>query len=181
MKHADFLNKWLGSSYREMGIQTFECVALAKLYTQECNNIKLGSFGGSAWNGFLNEQHTFDDSWEQTVDKSRIRQGALLFFKPTSTNQYWHVAVCDSADSMLEQNGGKGSGTGQGTDAIRLSKWNTRKDFAGAWQIKQQPVVESLMPLEDLRAIWLKKKTRKFWNYAVDERIKMLIDISYWD
>jgi hypothetical protein len=37
---------------------------------------------------------------------------------------------------------------------------------------------EPLMPLEELRKIWCASKTRKFNDYSVDERTKMLIDIS---
>lgn len=39
--------------------------------------------------------------------------------------------------------------------------------------------MEAQMPLADLETIWKAKKTRKFKDYSLDTRIKMLIDISY--
>lgn len=39
--------------------------------------------------------------------------------------------------------------------------------------------MEPQMPLSDLEEIWKTKKTRKFKDYSLDTRIKMLIDLGH--
>lgn len=50
-KQNTFKYKYLGTFYREKGMKTAECVALAKLHAKEVHGITLWYFWGSAYNG----------------------------------------------------------------------------------------------------------------------------------
>jgi len=46
----------------------------------------------------------------------------MAFYDKTPTNDAGHVAIYHQTKEIVEQNGGKGTGTGLGVDAIRIAK-----------------------------------------------------------
>lgn len=108
MNYQQFITKWVGKRYRENAKLGYQCTALCKLYYQEVYKITGLFFGGSAINGFQgkgNLKEYFD--YVPTP-----KQGDLAFYNITPTNPYGHVAIVDDSKNILEQNGGRGSGTG---------------------------------------------------------------------
>lgn len=89
-----------------------QCVDLAKQYAKEVYWVILGSFGWSAYKWFLNGSKTFDTTkWKKVEYGPGIIPiaGDIIFWKPTSSNSYWHVAIAgvwSTVDKLvlLEQN-----------------------------------------------------------------------------
>lgn len=139
MNHQDFINKWLGKSTTYGEPYWAQCVSLSKQYTLDVLGVTPKSYGGSAWNWYLNTANTFDSNWEKL--QWEPRQGDLLFFPRTSNNPYGHVAIAHNSSEMIEQNGGTGGGSWQGTDAIRIVP--IHKDLAWFWRFKGVQVPEA--------------------------------------
>jgi len=112
--HQQFKMDRLGEWYAENESLGFQCVAWAKIYSKETLGVTLWSFGGTAYNGWLNTKNTFDMKiWNKIlydgINKPPI--WAIIFFKPDESNwQAGHVGICDlrikKGISILEQNGG---------------------------------------------------------------------------
>jgi len=121
-KINSFRAKWLGHRYEENDILKYQCVALSKLWS-----IHLGKptwpWGGTAISGW----RTNLPGWIKIENKigSRPQEGDILFWAPTKANDYCgHTSVCTRDGGAMwlthmEQNGGRGSDTGTGSDAIR--------------------------------------------------------------
>lgn len=131
MTHNDFKTRWLDKRRQENEQLWYQCVALVKLYVQEVYGIWLWRFGGSALSWWENWLRTFDVGlWKKVANDPNLApvQGDIIFFDKTSANKFGHVAVVDTADlnevKVIEQNGGKWSRKGLGTDCIRLRTYN---------------------------------------------------------
>lgn len=112
-RHKQFKMDWLGEWYAETTALWAQCVAWAKIYAKESLWVVLWSFGGDAYNGWLNTKNTFDlKVWNKTEynGENKPPVGAIVFFKPdTSNGNCGHVGICDlrikKGISILEQNG----------------------------------------------------------------------------
>lgn len=128
MNHTEYLEEMVGGRIQEPWY-TYQCVALSKDYQKRVLNAPVYYYGGSARSAWLNTVNTFPEQEykriENTPDNSP-QQGDIVFLNTDPL--YFHVGICHEADvntcTILEQNGGKGSGTGTGDDAIRLQKYN---------------------------------------------------------
>lgn len=106
----------------------YQCVDFVRKYA-ELFFEKIGTFSWSALNGrktgkpFGKKRKKVENS-----DDAIPPQGAIMFFDKTKENPYWHVAVSHLSNAkrvtVLEQNGGKGTGTGTWTDAVRLQTYD---------------------------------------------------------
>lgn len=140
MRHDEFISKYVGQKLDYDWVYNFQCTDLAKAYADYVLWVKVDSFWGSAWNGYLNEKNTFPiDKWETGTWSPQ--QGDIIFFPRTSGNPYGHVAVAHNSSEMIEQNGGTGGGSWQWTDAIRIVP--IRKDLAWFWRFKGIQVPEA--------------------------------------
>ena len=152
MTHDEFSKKWLGKRYCESEALGAQCVALAKLYMSEVYGIQSPKFGGSALTGWGNKSGTFDlTKWTKYTVPATIEQGDILFFDKTKTNPYGHVSVAHSATKHIEQNGGKGGGTGTGTDAIRLS--TIPKGLLGFYRLKKVPNISQYVSRKEVASV----------------------------
>lgn len=122
---------------KENWMDTYECVAISKAWADYIW-IPTGSFHGSAYNWWLK-----DMKWWERVEKSqwlKPNPWDILFWDKTKSNPYWHTSICTREGGRLflthlEQNGGRWSGTGEWSDAIRerrttyynLLWWKTQK------------------------------------------------------
>lgn len=122
------LQEWLGKRYQETDEYRYQCVAWAKKFVLEYYGVALGRFGDSAINGWINKNYrTFSaEKFSQIpYQKGDIPPaGAIIFWGKTATNSYGHVAIVWKGSTaekfvIIEQNGGRGSADGLGTDAIR--------------------------------------------------------------
>lgn len=133
MRHDEFISKYVGQKLDYDWVYNFQCTDLAKAYADYVLWVKVDSFWGSAWNGYLNEKNTFPiDKWETGTWSPQ--QGDIIFFPRTSGNPYGHVAVAHNSSEMIEQNWSTGNGSWTGGDAIRLVP--IRKDYAGYWRLR---------------------------------------------
>ncbi len=135
LSHNQFLDKYLRTSQDEDGWFWYQCVDLAKLYSKEVLDVPLGSFGGSAFTGWLNTKKTFDPKkWEKIEWKPWLvpKRGDIIFYDKTKENLNWHVAICDSANKLditvVEQNGFTWNWAGKGYDQVNLE---TKRDYRG--------------------------------------------------
>lgn len=160
MNYQQFITKWVGKRYRENAQLGYQCTSLCKLYYQEVYKITGLFFGGSAINGFQgkgNLKEYFD--FVPTP-----KQGDLVFYNITPTNPYGHVAIVDDSKNILEQNGGRGSGTGLWDDAIRLYKAPT--NVAGYMRLKTVDEVDKrVQEFADLWWIEWRSKTKTYSQY----------------
>lgn len=123
MTYLEFRNKYLGKKIDYDQSYGFQCVDLIKQYLDECYGIKAGAWGNAA------------DYWENTHPQIKAKfdrltpttpkQGDILVFKRAASNgNAGHISIAESATQHLEQNGGAGTGSGTGSDAIRISNIN---------------------------------------------------------
>lgn len=141
MNHAEFCRDFIGKRIDYDGVFLYQCVDLARFYAEHVLGNKIGAFGGSAYTGWLNTAWTFNELWEKVVYKKWLfpKQGDIIFFDKTTSNPYGHVAVVDTRTTMIEQNGGRGSGSGTGDDAIRF---NDIRTCLGWYTLKKNDEVE---------------------------------------
>lgn len=162
ISHQQFIDKRLGKSYEETPAYGAQCVALAKLYVKEVQWVTLGSFGWSAFSWRNNSSGTFNRFYKtvnQYWDAGQMpKVGDVIFFKPTAfVNPYGHVAIVnDPLDwltvSLIEQNGGKGTGTWRGVDAIRIQEYGY-KNILWRYSLTPQAVEEdvAVAPVEQVQ------------------------------
>lgn len=124
---TEVLAKWLGKRVDYDKASWYQCVDWVKQYCLESYNIKLWSFGGSAFTGWENKSNTFPpNTWKRILNTSTAvpLNGAVVFFAPTKKNPYGHVAIVAQGSTqqhlnIVEQNGGNGNWDGLGDNAIR--------------------------------------------------------------
>lgn len=121
MNHDLVIAKWLGGKYRETAKLGYQCVAWVKKYSEERWGIKNLFFWGSAINAW-NRMGNLDEYFDRVETP---QQGDMVFFWTTPTNSDWHVAIYENDKDIIEQNGGKWTGTGLWVDAIRIAKTPT--------------------------------------------------------
>lgn len=125
MSYDSFKKRWIDKRNDYDGGYGYQCVDLIKQYLADEFGIRAGAWGNAIayWNntnpglyGRFNRVANTPDLVPPT--------GSIAIFNPVSGNPYGHIAIVDSASkkvlNVLEQNGGRGSKTGTGTDAIRV-------------------------------------------------------------
>jgi len=112
-----------------------QCVALSKHFSNVVLGIRLWSFWGSAYTGWLNKRNTFKkDLWERVendlTDPNQIPPiWAIGFLAPTKNNKYWHTFIITKAEKwqnyfeVFEQN-------------VWSWNWNWYDDRAKKWKYK---------------------------------------------
>lgn len=123
MTYLEFKNKWLGKSVDIDKAYGAQCADLIKRYLLECYAVPNGDYGDAIdyWNKpHANVLKHFEKSASRTP-----AQGDIIILDLAAP--YGHIAIADSATTMLEQNGGSGNGDGKGANAIRISKIPTTK------------------------------------------------------
>ncbi|ATU04922.1 hypothetical protein BKN14_00490 [Candidatus Gracilibacteria bacterium HOT-871] len=137
------------------GIYGHQCVDLIKHYAQNVLGVKLGSFGGSAKNGWDNTYNTFPASqFEKITDKSRFQVGDIIFW---DRGEHGHVAIItktfgNGAFEVIEQNVGNGDGKGA-DDCVKLSVYPNYNDVLGVYRFKgkmSQEMEEKLSKAQEL-------------------------------
>lgn len=120
-KMITFREKWLGKRIMENPELGHQCVALSKMWWNHIGR-STGYWGGTAYSGWNKPM----DGWIRIENKigSRPQEGDILFWAPTYWNKAGHTSICTRDGGAMwlthmEQNGGRGSGTGTGSDAIR--------------------------------------------------------------
>lgn len=174
MTHQEFLDKRLGSKYRETVQLGYQCVALVKLYCSQRGWKQVGYFWGvGAYQGWVNNNNTFDQNFYDKIPntiQAIPQQGDIIIFKPTPSNKnHGHIGIVDSANKsyvwVLEQNGWLGKWEWVGTDAIRIRKYSY-SNVVGWYHYKQS--VDPIVPP--------KKDTS-----PIDEDIQLLINDNIWN
>lgn len=125
MNHNQFIETYLRTAQNTDWAFWVQCVDLAKLYSREVLGIELGSFGGSARNGWLNKAKTFDlKKWVKVLNSPAAipPRGAIIFYdEPWLTG---HVAIVHEADVndvlLIEQNWATGNWDWKGYNAINF-------------------------------------------------------------
>jgi len=108
-----------------------QCVDLIKWHCELVHGIKLGSFGGSARNGWFNKAKTFDPKKFKRIPNTPTgipQKGDYIFYdEPGITG---HVAIVQQADVNdvlnFEMNGATGNGKGQGFDK---ASFEAKRDY----------------------------------------------------
>jgi len=128
MKIREFGEKYMGKKVRDG-----QCVALFRQYAEECFGIPHTGTVEGAIDVWLsrNDNHLIKKYFE--VVEGRPQEGDVIFFNPSSTNKYGHVAVVleDKGDGFycLEQDGFK-------LDGVKPAFWTWTK-YAGALRPKR--------------------------------------------
>lgn len=168
MRHDEFISKYVGQKLDYDWVYNFQCTDLAKAYADYVLWVKIGSFWGSAWKGYLNDSWTFDANlwvqWE-LKDWNVAQEGDIIFSPPTSSNPYGHVAVAHDNDEMIEQNWKTGNGSGVGGDAIRLIPF--KKDICGYWRLKSYVPTWEKTPYSPIDPHTEKSAIEKAWDTEV--------------
>lgn len=125
MTYPAFRNKWLGQKVDYDHVYLYQCVDLILQGLYEIHGLGTGVWGNAAdyWD---KPTSALLSKFDKVPDRTP-RQGDILVFKRSAINgNAGHIAWADSATQMLEQNGGKGLGTGLAAngDHIRISKIN---------------------------------------------------------
>lgn len=121
--HKNFVQKRLGKRVDYDGAYGFQCADLAKQYISEALEFgKIGALG----NAKDMPKSPFFANWEKIKGMNNLMQWDIII---RSQGQYGHVAIVDHVLNgkvyVLEQNGsGKDSGSGLGTNAIRIQPYN---------------------------------------------------------
>lgn len=125
MNYSEFKNQWLGKRIDYDSLYGWQCVDIIKQWLDSGFSIKPGAWG-NAIDYWRSTNPGILTAFKKVTNTPYYipPQGSIVIFNATSSNQYGHIAIVDSATitvlNILEQNGGAGTGTGTGVDAIRL-------------------------------------------------------------
>lgn len=100
--------------------QRHQCVSLIKGYLSQVIGIQPGAWGDARvyWE---KPNPALLTKFSKTIQQP-AQKGDIVVFKPHSTNgQAGHIGIALDSNTMLEQNGGSGTGKGKGNDAVRIS------------------------------------------------------------
>ena len=141
LTHEEFIETYLRKAVDYDGVQGSQCVDLAKLYAGGVLWIPLGSFGGTARNGWLNKSKTFDlRKWTRVPNTPSAippRWAIIFYDEPGLTG---HVAIVHEADVnnvlVIEQNWATGNWDWKGYNAINFEATRDYRKCLG-WYIKK--------------------------------------------
>jgi len=170
--HKQFCDEWNGKPYHYDNAFGAECVDLFKGYSRDVKGVVVPV---ALWPA----KTYYTDSAKWGVIKTP--QPVEWDFAFTDYTEWWHVGIFVRID--------KDTRYFWQFDQI----WNWPKVWGEVpCKLRRYPISKLLwfvtynkpsmdepkMPLDELRKIWKECKTKKFNDYTVDERTKMLIDIS---
>ena len=145
------LKNWLGKIVDYDKAYWFQCVDLARQHAKDMWN-PIGTFWGSALNGWLTGSPFIGTKWERVVNTVTAvpKEWDIVFLNKTASNPYWHVAVawegCTGSKLFLvEQNAGTWNGDGKNGNKITLReiKYNDPKRwFCLGWYTLKSPLME---------------------------------------
>lgn len=121
-KFNDFRKKWEGKKYDNDWAYGYQCVDLMRLWVKEAKFPPVTRY----WNAIDLWEAWLGNNWERVYNSlyAKPKPWDIIFWKIW---KYGHVWIAGQSNLMwveiLEQNA-KGTGTGEGDDAIRF-----RKDF----------------------------------------------------
>lgn len=124
----EYKDKWLWDKIDYDDWFGYQCVDLARHFADKVHWKKIGYFWGSAIN-WWNSWRPF--AWFPYIRVRYVKwmyppRWAIIFFDKTTANPYWHVAIAGESTSdvlfIMEQNGGKWSGSWEWVDAIRIAR-----------------------------------------------------------
>ena len=134
-KFTAIINKWIGKTADYDKAYGFQCVDFARQYASDAG-YPIGTFSGSAYNGWKTGS-PFNSKWLRVQRNNNAPSTwDIVFFVPTPTNPYGHVAIADNGCTttilkIIEQNAGTGNGDGKGNNAIR--KRTTTYSLCAGW------------------------------------------------
>jgi len=125
--------KAFGKKYMGKKVRDGQCVALFRQYAEECYGIPhTGSVTGAIDVWLTRSSNPLIKRYFDIVE-GRPQEGDVIFFNPTSSNKYGHVALVteDRGDgfSVLEQDGLK-------LDGCKPGFWTWTR-YAGAFRPKK--------------------------------------------
>lgn len=121
---TQYIRSTLGKSVDYDKAYWSQCVDLVRDYADKALGRKIGTFSGSAIAGWNTGSPFVGTQWRRIRYKKWLvpSPGDIIFFAPTRTNKYGHVAVVTKGDvanvTILEQNAGSGNGDGKGSNAV---------------------------------------------------------------
>jgi len=128
-KFTSTINKWIGKTADYDKAYWFQCVDLARQYCADVGR-PIGTFSGSAYNWWITGS-PFNPKWKRIGSNGSNFPSSwdVVFFVPTPTNKYGHVAIADnfcteSELNIIEQNAGSGNWDWKGNNAIKRRKTN---------------------------------------------------------
>ena len=169
--HKEFLRTWNWKYYNYDAVYGSECVDLFKGYSRDVS-WKIITVSLWAAKNYYNDS----DKWWGIKTNTPLQWD----FAFTDYTQWWHVGIFDHFELwgkyfwQFDQIGNWPVVWGE--KPCKLRRYPISKLL---WYVTYKTMEEPLMPLNELRAIWNDSKTRKFNDYTIDERTKLLIDISY--
>jgi hypothetical protein len=143
----------------------YQCVSIIKPYLQNFG-LTPGSWG-NAEDYWLNTNPAILTKFDK-LNTRAIQAGDILVFRPR------HIAIAVNGSQMLEQNGGAGTGTGQGTDAIRI-RTIPLDALYGVLRPKNNQGEEMIPDVDHLKSLWRVYLQRD----PTPEEIKFWVGRSY--
>ncbi len=139
-KFLQVMGNLMGTRVEESPSLGYQCVAFAKSFVLAQYGITLGSFNGSAYQGWLTGLPFTDKRWQRILYHPGLspNAGDVVFFFATAIDKAGHVAIADGSCtaailSVDEQNALLGNGSGVGGDAIthRAVKYTNNGGWRG--------------------------------------------------
>ncbi len=124
---TSIFNKWIGKQADFDKVYWSQCVDWARQFAQEMRS-PIWTFWWSAYSGWSTGRPFRNTKWKRVDYKKWLVPTAwdIIFFWPTQSNPYWHVAICDGGSTpdllnIVEQNAWSGNGDGKWENAIKRS------------------------------------------------------------
>lgn len=126
-KIIKIFESYIGKRVAENSKLGYQCVAWVKQFAQEMRS-PIGTFWWSAYSGWSTCRPFRNTKWKRIDYKKWLVPTAwdIIFFWPTQSNPYGHVAICDGGSTpdllkIVEQNAWSGNGDGKWENAIKRS------------------------------------------------------------
>ena len=120
-------NKWIGKQVDYDWAYWFQCTDFARQFAKEIGS-PIWTFWGSAYSGWSTGKPFNGTKWKRINRIPGLIPTAwdIVFFWPTQSNPYGHVAVVDGGSTTekiktVEQNAWNGNGDWKGSNAIKRS------------------------------------------------------------
>ena len=141
MNYATFKSTYVGTKIDYDKAYGFQCVDLVRIWAKEGWGLTSGAVGGSAKFAFTKNSMLKLADVLRTANADNLvpLQGSIIVFDSAEKNKYGHIAIVDSANvnevSVLEQNGGSGTGDGKDANAIRLKTYKYSANSKGVGKV----------------------------------------------
>ena len=145
------IKKWLGLTVDYDKVYWYQCVDFARQHAKDMWN-PIGTFWGSALNGWLTGKPFIGTKWERVVNTVTAvpKEWDIVFLNKTPSNPYGHVAVAGEGCTgsklvLIEQNAGTGNGDGKNGNKVTLReiKYNDpKRGICLGWYTLKSPLME---------------------------------------